>query len=47
MGVPEEKLQITYTVLTRVIPYSFPVKEFKGNHMVLTYYPTPDSEPWC
>lgn len=45
IGVPEEKLQITYAVLTRVVPYSFPVQKVKENHVVLTYYPMPDSEP--
>lgn len=36
LGVPDEKLRITY------------VKElviYKGAHMVLAYFPTPDSEP--
>jgi len=45
IGVPEGKLQITYTVLTKVVHYPFSVKKVKENHMVLTYYPTPDSEP--
>lgn len=43
--VPEEKLKITYTVLIKIFDYLFSVKKVKENHMVLTYYPTPDSEP--
>jgi predicted transglutaminase-like cysteine proteinase len=45
LGVAEEKLKITYVVLTRTYHYTFSVKKVKENHMVLTYYPQPDGEP--
>jgi len=45
IGIPEEKLQITYTVLNRGARSTFGFKEVKEPHMVLTYYPTPNSEP--
>jgi len=45
IGVPEEKLKITYAVLTKIFHYPYSVKKVKENHMVLTYYPMPNSEP--